>query len=469
MIARAWRDESGIALIMALVTLFVLSLTLVTVLDFSAANARSARFSASDQRAVSLAESGFNDAAAILMSASDPSLSSALPSTPTGTAPREGGTVVYSGTKSGNLWTITATSSVPNPTGGSPLTHTVSGQVQVTPSDPLSSNLAWNYVFSDTTTSCMQIQNSYSLAAPLYVRGNLCMSGNNTFTGALLDVRGSVQVRNPSNIGSAGSPIPKVRVANGCRAGTSGSFVTPCGTAQRVYTSSFEAVPPDISKPPIDIARWYEEAKPGPKHYCTSGTFPGGSSKFDPDNGTAQDWDAGTINLTGSNYSCAVYSGVVLKGLIAYNSGTLSIFGTIFFDGDISLGGNQDILYTGRGVIYARNVTIRNHTTLCGVTSCNQTTWDPATNLLLLVAGGAGATAYSLENNTRFQGAIYAVGGSSLQNSSEHQGPIITDSVSVQNNGNLYSWPPLTDLLIGMPQFTPAPPSAAYIPGSWRG
>src|SRR4051794_13761292 len=69
-IVAAWRhllhEEEGIALIFAMVTLLVLTATLTAVIFLTAAGARDAQRTNAGQRAYSLAESGINNALAVL-------------------------------------------------------------------------------------------------------------------------------------------------------------------------------------------------------------------------------------------------------------------------------------------------------------------------------------------------------------------------------------------------------------------
>jgi hypothetical protein len=466
------RDESGIALVTALGTLFVLSIITATVIDVAATNSRSAHYASSDQRAVSTAEAGFNNAAAVLMSAVDPGAANALPA---GSADYgQQGTVSWSGTKSGNVWTITATSTVANPTGGAPLQHTVSGQVVAT--SPSTAVGAWDYIYSDTTTSCLLMQNSFTINAPLYVRGNLCMSNSASFAGPLLDVRGRIETFNSASVGTAASPVAQVRVSGGCRFGGSGAFVSPCTPAQRVWATTFAANPPTIAKPPIDLSYWYENAKPGPRQYCTQGSFPGGASKFE-NNSTPLDKSAGAADLLPStNYDCIVRDGTgAIVGRIAWTNGspgTLTIHGVIYFDGEIVISGHNDAVYTGQGVVYATDkIKISNNTRICGVANCVAANWDPNTSLLLLVSGSSSSPAFEVENHVTFQGAGYAVGGFKVHNNSTWQGPAIANNVDASNSALVNTWVPLAALLPGMPADATltTPATADYVAHSWRG
>ena len=429
---RRLRDESGIALVMAVGILTVLMVTGATVVFYASSNARSAEHSADDARALNLAEAGLNYARAELWNAADPTSVSAV--TP-GTLTLEGGTVTYSGTyDSGTkLWTLTGTGSYTNPTGGTaPVSRTASSQVLVTTTNGL--DPAWGYLFADTT-SCTLLQNNLTIDAPIYVRGDLCMENSAIITADLVQVRGTVQIKGTASIGTSSVPVPQVFVGGGCRYPWSGSFVTPCGSSQRVYRSIFSSTVPDLTKPTVDLPYWYANSKPGPMSTtCTTGSFPG---TFDVD--TVMNGNNPTqYLLSTAAYDCTVNDGGGNQvGRIAYTPGTPGTFtidGVVFFDGPLRFNSNREVVYQGRGTIYASGViTVENHVRLCGVAACD-TTWDPEQNLLLLVSGSTAADGFVIENNTTFQGAIYVVNDFVQENSVIVCGPVIGQELEISNN-----------------------------------
>ena len=433
---RKLENESGIALVMAIGILAVLMITGSSVVYYASTNARSAEHSVDGSKALNLGEAGMNYARAILWNASDPTSSTALPSSATpGTLSLEGGTVTYWGTydSATKLWTLSGKGTFTNPTGGTaPISRTVSSQVLVSSTNGL--DPAWGYLFADTT-SCTLLQNNLTIDAPIYVRGDLCMKNSALITAELVQVRGRVQIENTASIGTAATPVPQVFVGGGCRYPWSGSYVTPCGSSQRVYRTIFSSTVPDLTKPPVDLASWYANAKPGPMSpTCTTGSFPG---QFDND--TTLNRSNGTqYIIPNTGYDCQVKDGSGnLLGRLAYTPGTpgtLLIEGVVFFDGKLELQGNRDVVYVGRGTIYATDViTIQNHVRLCGVTACDAT-WNPDQNLLAFVAGATADGAFKIENNTTFQGAIYVVNDFTQENSVIVCGPVIAQELVIQNN-----------------------------------
>jgi Tfp pilus assembly protein PilX len=454
---RRLKDESGIALVMAIGIMMVLMIAGTAVVFYAGSNARSAEHSADDARAVNLGEAGMNYARAILWSSGTPNSASAVHSCSSLPLPQltlEGGTVTYCGTYDSGTqtWTLTGSGTYTNPTGGTtPLSRTVSSQVQVTTSSTF--DAAWGYLFADTTSQCTLLKNSIEIDAPVYVRGDLCMENSAVLMSELVRVRGKVDTKDSASIGTAADTVDLVEVGGGCRYGGSGSYVSPCGTSQQVHRVNFSNAPPNILKPTVDLDYWYLNAKPGPKAGCTTGTFPGA---FDSDGATQStpNRSNGTQYLFGSSaYDCRVMSGATQLGRIAYapgNPGTFIIDGVIFFDGKVELQGNTSVVYQGRGSIYASDeIKIQNYVTLCGIAGCSSS-WDPNTNLLAFVGGSTGDSSILIENNTTFQGAFYATNDYFQKNSVSVCGPVIAQELKIENlSSNCYV--PFSSLAPGMP------------------
>jgi Tfp pilus assembly protein PilX len=460
-------DEHGMALIMSVGMLLVLSITVIATLEFSASSSRSASFDRADQRAFGLAEAGLNDAISRLAQS---------PSTFTGTAVTTtypGGTVTSSGTLSGGVWTLTATSSANNPTGGAALTRTVQRSFTVSSGGiPITGNEAYNYVFTNAS-GCTLLQNSFTITSPVYVTNNLCLKNSAQYRGSQLMVRGTVETDNSASVGILTDPVEDVRIGGGCRYTSSGPFLLPplgCGIVHRVYPGTFTSTVPTYSKPPIDLDNAYATSKPGPNYPCTTGSLPSGMAF---DNGGGRNSSAPKFELfASSNYDCQRWEGGQLVGQIKWTDGspgTLVVTGTIFFDGEIEVAKQKDAVYTGTGTIYAnKKILIQNHTNLCAVSGC-ATSWNPNDHMLTLVAGASDVPAFEIQNNTKFQGAVYTVGGFKIQNSAQMQGPIIASDVDVQNSAILTDWTDLTSLPVGVPASGTAAPTVTPVAGGWRG
>ena len=183
------RDEDGIALIVALGVLIVFSVLVAGLASYSSSTARSARFSNSQQNARSIAEAGVNDAVSVLNLPSNNALNSALLGPRTTTF--EGGSATWSGTLNQvtATWAVTSTATVSNPSGAAPITKTVTVNVPIIPALAQTLNSqAWNYIYAYRTgnTCDMTISNSVNVGSPLYVEGNLSVSGQIWILGSLI-------------------------------------------------------------------------------------------------------------------------------------------------------------------------------------------------------------------------------------------------------------------------------------------
>jgi hypothetical protein len=461
---RRLRDESGIALVMAVGIMTVLMVMGATVVYYAGSNARSAELSADDAKAVNLAEAGMNYARAVLWAAPNPTSPTSISGGP---LTLEGGTVTYSGAYDAvtKVWTLSGTGTYTNPAGGTaPTSRSVSSQVLVAVTTGL--DAAWGYLFADTS-SCTLLENNLTIDAPIYVRGDLCMKNSALVTGDLVQVRGKVQIENQASIGTAAAPVPQVRVGGGCRYPWSGSYVTPCGSTHKVYRTIFSSTVPDIQKPVVDLAGWYANAKPGPMSpTCTTGSFPG---QFD-NNSTLNRSNGTQYLFPTSAYDCQVKDGSGnLLGRIAYtpgDPGTFIVEGVIFFDGKVELQGNRNVVYQGRGSIYASDViTIQNLTRLCAVAACDAT-WNPDQNLLLFVAGATADDGFIIQNNSTFQGAVYVVNDFNQENSVIVCGPVIAQELVIQNNTD-NCFVPFSTGVPGMPGTSTPSVSLVNVPDSF--
>lgn len=464
------RDQRGIALPLALGVSVVLSTLAAGVFVYVTSNQSSAERSRADQKAYGLAEAGLSYAFSRLSSVSNPYDAAAVPET---MVSLPGGSVTYRGSLSGSRWTLTGVGTVANPTGPSaaPVTRTVSAQAQVVTSTQPDMR-PWNYLFIDQPSSCITLGNLVTLDLAIYVRGDLCMQNNSQVWSPAVHLIGRLYVNNSAQIGSAGNPISEFAATGACH--YSGTPVA-CGPASRVYASTIGTLPPTIAKPVADLATWYTSADLGPRSSCTSGSFPGGF-----DNDTTMNVSRGEIDLTPSTaYDCRkVVNGVTVAQLRWQpgSPGTLTIKGTIYFDGHLTWRNLNLIQYDGRATIYASGqVRIRNRADLCGVPACDST-WDPRQDLLVFVAGSLVSETSSsplsgdIGNHVNFQGAIYAVNDLTLSNNTTVWGPLITRSATISNSANLKAPPfPIDEHMLGMPVATRTTTRVEPVAGSYAG
>ena len=156
------RGEAGITLITAVLAMSALSSAGATVVYFSSSNARSSAYAADRHGASGLAEAGLNLARSTLWQAPDPSNPGSVPSTTQAVA---GVNVTYSGNfdTATQVWTLTGSVTVPNPTGAAPIVRTASSQVRVSSNQQSGGNNAiWNYLYQDDPTSALTSRTTWS-------------------------------------------------------------------------------------------------------------------------------------------------------------------------------------------------------------------------------------------------------------------------------------------------------------------
>ena len=266
--------------------------------------------------------------------------------------------------------------------------------------------------------------------------------------------------------------VNQVAVGGGCTYGTNAEHA-PCTTADKVFATTINQSPQGLSKPQIDMAYWYDNAKPGPKFPCNNpgGSFPGGF-----DNNSSYDNsvnDAAEVTPNNSSYTCQridAYGNI--EGEISWNHSTkvMLLKGTIFRDGDFRFDDDGAIAhYHGRGIIYAAGNIEFDELVCAGGTgneSCytnGMSNWDPSLNMLTVLAGGdsefdqGGTQAQAVPSG--LQGIIYAKDDCTVHENFHLSGPIICDVISFPAAANgyptYYPWPPLGSLTEGQAYGSP--------------
>jgi Tfp pilus assembly protein PilX len=375
MLRRLVHDEQGVALVIALTTMLVLTGLTGAVLTATALNHRNARVSANGNKAFALAESGLAYGEGRLYSAATSGQSVLVPDT---SFPQGGGLVEYVGHLSGSTWTITGTGTY----GG--VTRTVSAQATVpAPVQQLDPTI-WNYIYTDYTAAQTSCSTQYSgssaaITVPIYSQGNVCISGSSArYNGGDLEVGGNFNFSGSSfSVGSRSAPISKMNVVGTCQ-------WTPCDTAHGVWVATppgiGKTLDPKLTMPQVDFMDLWKNANPGPNHPCQAGSnVP--SPFFDNDTTTATgklgpNNSLGTINLlAASSYDCNI-NGNELK----WNASTktLTVNGSFYFDGNINVSGSSlKITYSGRGTIIASgSITASGSSmSMCGASPCSA--WNP--------------------------------------------------------------------------------------------
>lgn len=463
------RDERGTALVIAIGVMAVLTIAGTALVAASSSNSRSTDYSNADNRAASLAETGANEALAVLNEAANALDPATLPGS--GPLVREGGTVQYSGSLSGDTWTITSQSTVANPTGpgAAAIQDTATVKAQVRALVPGATPAQWDRIF-DNSTDCLTISGGVEIPSSITTRGGLCLEDGakilrRTEGGeSYIEIGGNVVISPTSSAGRGNDPLDWAEIGGTCKfAGQQPR--RPCRNGDdKIYAARIGARPENLTKPVVDLQYWYENAKPGPRRNCTVGSFPGG---FD-NNTTHNNSRTGSAEITPafSSYSCKYIESGERVGEISWNHQThvLTIHGTIAIDGDLRFDDDGQLVnYQGRGIIYAAG-DLEFDEVVCaggnGTRDCwnDPSDWDPEENMMIVLTGGwseydQGATLPL--RHAAFQGVMYAEEHCLVHQGFRSSGPIICEDVRIQQGGlgqgggwpSFYSWPPLESLI----------------------
>ena len=495
------RDEQGIALVMALMTMVVLTLVTTSVVMYTTNAQHSSELSQTRDGAYRLAESGVNNALALLgnptNNALDPNSFCGLPGITYVSGCQikttyANGYVVWSGTLTPATasWKITATGYVVNtdvPTAPTYSSRTISVNVSVTPTltQPLNTPI-WNYIYAtkpaSTPPTCDEdLNNSVTIASPFYVAGNLCLHQTSTITKGPLVVLGRMMLdsKTQNYAGTSATPLGEAHILNGCA--VKGVLSNPChkpadGTDNVWATTIDTTAPTGLTPPTPDWNTWYLNASPGPYFPCQTmnGQAPLNPPTFDnavdpnvsdPDATrlTYMNNSAGIQNLTPAyDYRCQTLGGELSWSNMTK---TLTIKGTIFIDGSAYISNGAANLYSGQGVIYLRGTLLMKNGSLCGAVyngSCDLRTyqsspaqgWNPNTNLLCFVTYSAGGQVNSWDSaqltSATLQGALFATNDIELDTSSNVDGPLVGYQV-ILGQSVTTSFPSITIVPNGMP------------------
>jgi Tfp pilus assembly protein PilX len=480
---RLWhrlRRERGFILPVTLGVSVVLAIVGTAAMSYTSQNYGQATRGKADQVAYNAAEAGINDAMAVL---NDPHVNAldlrafcvdagqALPCTRATTA--GGATVTWWGTFDAQslTWTLTSTATIRNPTGptASPVRRTATASVSVLASfqQPLN-NQAWNYIYSTKTgdpDNCDQeLHNSVTIAAPMYVDGNLCLYNSSSVIPATappapapavnLVVKGSLTTSNTASIASSSARINQAIVAGGCNGHV------PCrwnGGGDPVWATTTGTAPPAIDPPAADFDYWYQNASPGPLHPCTAST--GVPPVFENElvNPSRNDSVPVAVDLTPAvSYTCATPSGELSWNALTK---TLTVRGAIYIDGNVTVSSQAANNYTGQASLYASGTfSISSSAQLCGGVvggQCDFGAWNPNTEMLIVAVAGTDHSASDygavLGNSSRFQGGILASHAVHISNSAQVEGPLIGSNVDFENSAQAKPFPLITLVPLGTP------------------
>jgi Tfp pilus assembly protein PilX len=496
---RLLREEDGIALVMALGITVVLIIFVASMIGYTSQNARNANTSDKRIDALALAESGLASAVSILNQASTVTtptllgcsangLNSALPCADI-TIPGVGGTTyvhgLYTQTGSTGSWAITSYGSVTNPTGAGNLTKVMTATVSITGGGQSNNISVWNYVYSTAPQgSGCEVDLSgtnFVIDVPLYVTGDLCLSGTNAKIvdntangGQPVDVRvgGTLTISGTNaTVGTAAAKLTSGLVSGGC-----GSPPHTCSAVDRWYVNATDA-PLTAVPPTVDFPTWYANASPGPKSPCGASTPAPVLAASTFDNDTTMNGTAPSFDITGN----ASYNCVTNTGSLSWNKTTkvLTASGTIFFDGDV-VSSSTGAMYHGLATIYVDGTFSLSGTNASFRAGCPASPaaptaqcpfgdtgsgWNPSTDMIIFVTHKTGATAIDFSGtNNEFQGGVLCDSTSTIDLSGTNtkmEGPIVCGKFKFATNTKLMPLPSITNL----PPGAPVPPNAAATVG----
>lgn len=486
------------ALPLALLVMATTGALVVSTIQFSSSSGRTSNIAKGKVSAESLAEAGLANAFSVLNywndstmqnNANSPTLlgcdaagTSCTPIVSTFTE----GTASWYGVlnASTSTWTITSVGQVANPTGAPALTKTLKASVAVTWNNTQPANAtAWNWVYSTAPASggCEfdfepnDNGGTIVIDVPLYVTGDLCFNSNN----GLIDERGEGQIPAPQpidvrvggriafekggSVGVASDYITSASVVGGCSTSITGATHTCARPRDPFYVESVTPFQP-ITAPTADFGNsstsYYAKASPGPKHPCVTATGPANlpATIFESGGSTVADASAAAFNLTGSSYQCKTYLNDATSGTqigeLSWNSSThvLTIKGVVFIDANVTVTDSQ-ATYQGTGSIYVGGTVTFTGGKLCANSTCDFTTWNPNTEMIMFVVKAAG-NAIVFSGANQFQGGLFCNPTSKVNftgNNSTMQGPVVCGSMGFSNNTTLKPLPAITELPLGAP------------------
>jgi len=499
--------EDGIALVMALGVMTILTIALTTVVFLTAAGARDAQRTNAGQKAYALAEAGINNAVAVLDAnypgtSQYPGVSSLLPTTTTTysatTSVTWGGSLVQAPPSAGwgYQWNLSATGTIANPTGpaaqgAAAVTRTVTAVVPVVIEPPTtggSSISALNTIYGNNIT----FTQSSTITAPIYATGDLTLKNTGGIAGTIpatptapsqkntLYVGGNLTLISPQDtVGSNTDPMGDVEVAGTCSSKKYSTPHSPCGPSgsgnnqDPIWSNKIGTSPPAITPPTMtasEMSTYYNGADLGPNSPCDPSQSSGGSALpiFESAGNTTMDGSAYSQSspfqlIGGSSYKCISKSG---NGELIWDSSkqTLYIKGTIFIDGSVTTTGGA-ATYSGDGRIVLDGVfTMNNGDALCAVANCNTTaSWNPNQTSIGIVAYGNDGSGNSIViKKGQFQGFLMGLNSIDINTSGAMvQGPVISVSGNVSaSQSALVNFPAVfydTDAFQGFSGPTPLP------------
>ncbi len=335
-VARAYADERGISLILALLTLVVLGTLGTSVAVYTTSHLHATYSDQSGANAYQLAEAGLNDAISVLNEAaqgSPPTITTLTMSPTTVQYPQFDGSATYSGTSAtvSNtiVWSLTSTGVAGN--AEQLRKRTLTRQVTVRGVNAGADGSSWSRFYQDAVSPCLTIDNEI-FVTNVATRGNLCILNAGGITGAntTVDVGGNVTITGSHVAGTAHSPTAGTGWTNPANVYTSNAVyatnaVNAASTGTNQDTTGFNLGIPataQILGIAVSVQRMAsaccnvnavqtitESGSPTSGSFKLNGTPPGGSSTTSASiayNASAATVQTALVTIYGSgNVSCA--------------------------------------------------------------------------------------------------------------------------------------------------------------------
>jgi hypothetical protein len=497
-------DEQGIALVLAVVILAIITIAAASAIFYTQGSQSDAYSKKGGQTAYSLAQAALSNATAELLplyydSSGQPfdnttslttmeswtAPSGSKPSGCSATNPGTGctiwqaelcpGGVCPSGYTTGlasayeqAVWHITGIGAVFNPSGTKPITRTITINVPLLqPPAKAPAPDIFKIVYSGkTSTGCdFSTGQGVVFGAPVYVAGNMCVGQHSGVeqgpqNQGQLNVGGWLELPGQgAHVGTSSAPLSSVTVGGVCT--TSGNVPPPSGQpcattltqSGGVYTGAggtifTYSVPSSVTWPhltPLDFSPATNQGDVS----CT-----GGRSLTAP--------SGGTFVLNGSSYSCTASTAGVQTGSLSWDGTTLKISGNVYINGNLVTNSpNQQMVFQGLGTIYATGTaSFANNTAICadqtdysGHSCPDGATWpDIADNFLMIASQGGTSGA-----NFNLEGGLYSAQSIDFGSGQTNiYGPVVTPDQIFPGQQAAVGFPNILDLFTGLPG-TPQP------------
>jgi Tfp pilus assembly protein PilX len=489
---RSWlREESGMALVMALAVMLVLTILVTATLAFTSSSSRDASLKQQGQSAYALAEAGLNaglaqlyshyydssgaptnnttlysatwfTGAGIPSSQQSPSSTTACTSTSTCMSWSPASWTPGGGAFTKGVLVLQGVGRVPNPTGGTPLTRTVSEKIAMEQLPArVSTPSYWSELYTGATGQpCdLQLGQTVNANAPIYVAGNLCLTSAASIEGSAvtLKVLGNIRLQNGgADIGKT-TAVTSVQVGGGCVKSNNGAYITPCPintSTTQIWDQSGRTTAPAPTADPlpsIDFAG-VAAGQAASTVACTNGVSLSSATYFlTPASGAGS-----------TGYTCTITDLVSssIVGSITYNSAahTVAFSGDVYFSGNLDLSTTSPITYTGVGSFFvAGTVTAANGSVLCvhvasgkcdtanATNTSSPDYWDTTLSVLIIQSQGALSA-----TNLTFQGGLYSATSINLGGGqSATQGPLVSPQLIVPGQSLNLSFPNFPFIISG--------------------